>query len=197
MRLVKARVITRVNDRCPSPRQHGKGAHFRFSVRGGACCQHHQQRREHRAKSHHGKLLPLLFIRITLAGLGAMPPCPERGEAGSDRRPPQAGPTVRIHFPPPESRVNFRFLSGGAPSAVRSGIGHECRAHRSANPGPRPSGAYQVSHSTISLPTGRIIGFVECGRALARHGSAEFAGLNRVEGYVPDGTSTSLAHLHG
>ena len=105
-----------------------------------------------------------------------------------------AGPRVRILLPPPESRVNFRFLSGGAPSAVRSGIGHECRAHRSANPGPRPSGAYQVSHSTISLPTGRIIGFVECGRALARHGSAEFADLNRVEGYAPDGISASLAH---
>ena len=40
-----------------------------------------------------------------------------------------AGPRVRILLPPPESRVNFRFLSGGAPSAVRSGIGHECRAH--------------------------------------------------------------------
>ena len=73
----------------PSPCQHGKGTHFRFSVRGGACCQHQQHRREHRAKSHHGKLLPLLLIRITLAGSrgGAVLSGTRRG--GSDRRPPK------------------------------------------------------------------------------------------------------------
>lgn len=46
--------------------------------------------REHRARSHHGKLLSQLLIRITLAGCVATPPHLERGEAVSDRLPPQA-----------------------------------------------------------------------------------------------------------
>jgi hypothetical protein len=73
-------------------------------VSGGVRGQDHQHCREHRARSHHGKLLPLLLIRITLAG--------SRGDAASaiTRRsglgplPSAAGPAVRIRLPPAASQ---------------------------------------------------------------------------------------------